>query len=143
MLKFLKQTPVHITCPHCGKIQHPRLKWASHHKSLKCRNCKKNIDLREKPVQRLIGQTAAALSVFQQALDHLQAVAKKTGRALKGRKKAEKKKKKEAKKDKKKAKKAKAHKKTAKRAPKKAASSAAPKPAVAVSAAPGATQPDE
>ena len=138
MLKFLKETPVHITCPHCGKIQHPRLKWAKHHKSLKCKSCKKNIDLREKPAQRLIGQTAAALSVFQTALDAMQSAAKKAGKALKGRMKAEKKHKKE----KKSKKKAKAHKKPAKRAaPKKA--KAAPKAVMTAPAAAPEPQPDE
>ena len=138
MLKFLKETPVHITCPHCGKIQHPRLKWAKHHKSLKCKSCKKNIDLRDKPAQRLIGQTAAALSAFQTALDVMQAAAKKAGKALKGKMKAEKKHKKEKKKGKKKTK---AHKKTAKRAaPNKAPASKAVMSAPVASAE---TQPDE
>jgi|GEM_PF-6464721 len=142
MLKFLKETPVYLSCPHCGKSQHPRLRWAKHHKSLKCRHCKKNIDLRDKPAQRFIGQTSAALSAFQTALDSLQTAAKKAGMVLKGKKKAEKMQKKEKKKAKKKAK---GKKKAAKRAaPKKSAAQVGIKPmtAPAAPAAPVA-QPDE
>ena len=94
MLKFLKETPVYVTCPHCGKTERTRLKWAKHHKALKCKHCRKTIDLREKGAQRLIGQTAEAMSVFQQALDSLHSAAKKAGKALRGKKSKSKKKKK-------------------------------------------------
>jgi len=86
MLKFLKETPVYVTCPHCGKTERTKLRWAKHHKAMKCKHCKKNIDLREKGAQRLIGQTASALSMFQQALDSLHSAAKKAGKAFRGKK---------------------------------------------------------
>jgi transcription elongation factor Elf1 len=92
MLKFLKETPVYVTCPHCGKAERTRLKWAKHHKAMKCKHCKKNIDLRDKGAQRIIGQTAAAMSMFQQALDSLHSAAKKAGKALRGKKSKSKKK---------------------------------------------------
>ena len=131
MLKFLKETPVYVTCPHCGKTERTKLKWAKHHKAMKCKHCKKNIDLREKGAQRLIGQTAAALSVFQQALDGLHAVAKRTGKALRGKKHKKSKKKKS-----KSAKKKSSKRRTAAKKP------AAPKP-VMTPTAPALQAPDE
>lgn len=125
MAKFLKDTPVYIACPHCGKSQHPRLKWAEHHKNLKCKHCKKEIHLKEKPAAGMISATASALSVFERALAALQAQAKKFGKAKKAEAKQAKKAKKD-KKGKKQKKKAKAAKKTAKKAaPRKAASTPA------------------
>lgn len=125
MAKFLKDTPVYIACPHCGKSQHPRLKWAEHHKNLKCKHCKKEIHLKEKPAAGMISATASALSVFERALAALQVQAKKFGKAKKDEVKQAKKAKKE-KKGKKHKKKAKAAKKPAKKAaPRKTASAPA------------------
>lgn len=106
MAKFLKDTPVYIACPHCGKSQHPRLKWAEHHKNLKCKHCKKEIHLRDKPAAGMIAATASALSMFERALAAIQAQAKKFGKAKKTEAKLAKKakKKKKGKKNKKKAK---------------------------------------
>jgi transcription elongation factor Elf1 len=125
MLKFLKETPVYVTCPHCGKTERTRLKWAKHHKAMKCKHCGKNIDLRDKGAQRNIGQTAAAMSMFQQALNSLHSAAKKAGKALRG-KKPKKSKKKKAKGAKKSSKRRSAAKKPA--APKPTMTSIAPVP---------------
>ena len=86
MAKLLKDTPVYVSCPHCGKVQHPRLKWAKNHKSLKCRHCGKNLDLREKQAQSLIERTLKAVQAFGQALESLHAEAKKAGKAVKAKK---------------------------------------------------------
>ena len=86
MAKSLKDTPVYVSCPHCGKVQHPRLKWARHHKSLKCRHCGKSLDLREKQAQSLIERTLKAVQAFGRALDGLRAEAKQSGKAVKAKK---------------------------------------------------------
>src|SRR5690242_14364848 len=86
MAKSLKDTPVYVSCPHCGKVQHPRLKWARHHKSLKCRHCGKSLDLREKQAQSLIERTLRAVQAFGRTLDSLRAEAKKSGKAVKAKK---------------------------------------------------------
>lgn len=86
MAKLLKDTPVYVSCPHCGKLQHPRLKWAKNHKSLKCRHCGKNLDLREKQAQSLITRTLKAVQAFARTLDGLRAEAKKAGKAAKAKK---------------------------------------------------------
>lgn len=81
--KLMKETPVHMSCPHCGKLQHPRLKWAKNHKSLKCRHCGKTMDLREKHTQSLIGRTLKALMSFEKLLDALRTEAKQDSKAVK------------------------------------------------------------
>ena len=86
MAKLTKDTPVYVSCPHCGKLQHPRLKWARHHKSLKCRHCGKSLDLREKRAQSLIERTLKAVQAFGRTLDALRAEAKKSGQAVKAKK---------------------------------------------------------
>ncbi len=86
MAKLLKDTPVYVSCPHCGKVQHPRLKWAKNHKSLKCRHCGKSLDLREKQAHSLIERTLKAVQAFARTLDVLRDEAKKSGRAVKAKK---------------------------------------------------------
>ncbi len=86
MAKLLKDTPVYVSCPHCGKVQHPRLKWARNHKSLKCRHCGKSLDLREKQAHSLIERTLKAVQAFARTLDVLRDEAKKSGKAVKARK---------------------------------------------------------
>lgn len=85
MAKLLKDTPVYVSCPHCGKVQHPRLKWARHHKSLKCRHCGKSLDLRERKAHSLIERTLKAVQAFVNTLDGLRAEAKKAGKAAKAK----------------------------------------------------------
>lgn len=87
MIKFLKDTPVYLACPSCGRTQKTKLKWAKHHKALKCKHCKKNIDLRDKPVRRVIARTTMALTIFEHALETLQRTAKKSGKSAKKSKK--------------------------------------------------------
>jgi len=86
MAKLLKDTPVYMSCPHCGKVQHPRLKWAKNHKSLKCRHCGKNLDLRERHAHSLIERTLRAVQAFGRTLDVLRAEAKKDSKAVKAKK---------------------------------------------------------
>ena len=86
MAKLLKDTPVYVSCSHCGKVQHPRLKWAQNHKSLKCRHCGKSLDLREKRAHSLIERTLRAVKAFGRTLDALRAEAKKSGKAVKAKK---------------------------------------------------------
>ncbi len=83
--KLLKETPVHVSCPHCGKLQHPRLKWAKNHKSLKCKHCGKTMDLREKQAQSLIQRTLNVVMSFDKVLQALHAEAKKAGKSVKAK----------------------------------------------------------
>ncbi|HEV7165622.1 MAG TPA: hypothetical protein VGO35_09560 [Gammaproteobacteria bacterium] len=112
--KLLKDTPVHVSCPHCGKLQHPRLKWAKNHRSLKCKHCGKAMDLREKQAHSLIQRTLNVVMSFDKVLQALHAEAKKAGKAVKA--KTKKKKPKKEKTRKKPAKKSKAAKRLTKRA---------------------------
>lgn len=130
MAKLLKDTPVYVSCPHCGKVQHPRLKWARHHKSLKCRHCGKSLDLREKQAQSLIERTLKAVQAFGRALDGLRAEAKQSGKAVKAKKPKKSKGKKKAVKKKAKGKK-----------PAKRAKSAKPVSMMSVSPAPSGNEP--
>ena len=111
--KLWKDTPVHVNCPHCGKLQHPRLKWAKNHKSLKCKHCGKVMDLREKQTHSLIQRTLNVVMSFDKVLAALHAEAKKAGKAVKAK---TKKKPKKDKAKKKAGKKSKATKRPAKRA---------------------------
>lgn len=86
MAKFMKETPVHLSCPACGKTQHAKLKWAKNHKSLKCKDCGKNIDLREKRAQSMITRTLKVVQLFERTLDALHAEAKRAGKAVKAKK---------------------------------------------------------
>lgn len=88
--KLLKETPVHVNCPHCGKLQHPRLKWAKNHKSLKCKHCGKVMDLREKQAHSLIQRTLNVVMSFEKVLQALHTEAKKAGKAVKAKKKPKK-----------------------------------------------------
>jgi transcription elongation factor Elf1 len=90
MTKFLKEVPVHLSCPVCGKTQRAKLKWAKNHKSLKCKDCGKNMDLREKHAREMITKTAKVTQAFADVLDALHAAAKKTGKAVKAKKKTKK-----------------------------------------------------
>jgi predicted RNA-binding Zn-ribbon protein involved in translation (DUF1610 family) len=104
MAKLLKETPVHITCPACGKTQRAKLKWAKNHKSLQCKDCGKNVDLREKQVHSMIARTLKAVELFEHTLDSLHDEAKRAGKAVKAKKPKKSKEKKKAKKAGKKAK---------------------------------------
>lgn len=86
MTKFMKETPVYLSCPACGKTQRAKLKWAKNHKSLKCKDCGKNMDLREKRAQSVISRTLKVVQLFEHTLDALHAEAKKVGRAFKAKK---------------------------------------------------------
>ena len=123
MAKLMKETPVYLTCPSCGKVQHPGLKWAKNHKALKCKHCGKSMSLAEKETHGIIARTLKAVETFMRSLDNIQAEAKKASKEVKAHQheeKAKKKHKKKAKKaDKKKGKKA--GKKSGKKATKKAA----------------------
>lgn len=77
MAKFLKETPVHIACPACGRPQRAKLKWALNHKSLKCKDCKKTIDLRNNPAKSVIERTEKALANFERVLKALRFEAKR------------------------------------------------------------------
>jgi len=76
MAKFLKETPVHIACPACARPQRVKLKWALNHKSLKCKDCKKSISLRENPAKGAIERTEKALANFERVLKALRFEAK-------------------------------------------------------------------
>lgn len=114
--KLVKETPVHMSCPHCGKLQHPRLKWAKNHVSLKCKHCGKTMDLREKHTHSLIERTLKVVMSFEKVLDALRSEAKEDSKAVKAKQANEKKDKKKKKQAKKSGKKAKGKKKAAKRA---------------------------
>ena len=86
MTKFMKETPVYLSCPACGKTQRAKLKWAKNHKSLKCKDCGKNMDLREKRAQSVISRTLKVVQLFEHTLDALHAEAKKAGKAFKAKK---------------------------------------------------------
>lgn len=86
MTKFLKETPVHLSCPACGKTQRAKLKWAKNHKSLKCKDCGKNISLKEKPARDMIAKTARVTEAFASVLEALHTEAKKVGKAVKAKK---------------------------------------------------------
>jgi transcription elongation factor Elf1 len=98
MTKFLKETPVHLSCPACGKTQRAKLKWAKNHKSLKCKDCGKNISLKEKPARDMIAKTARVTEAFASVLEALHVEAKKAGKAVKAKKGGKAKKSKKAKK---------------------------------------------
>ena len=98
MTKFLKDTPVHLSCPACGKTQRAKLKWAKNHKSLKCKDCGKNISLKEKPARDMIAKTARVTEAFASVLEALHTEAKKAGKAVKAKKGGKAKKAKKAKK---------------------------------------------
>jgi hypothetical protein len=83
MAKFLKDTPVFMACPACGETQRAKLKWAKHHKALKCKDCKESIDLRGQPFKGIIAKTAGAAAAFEKALDSLRAAAERQGKAHK------------------------------------------------------------
>ena len=114
--KLVKETPVHMSCPHCGKLQHPRLKWAKNHSSLKCKHCGKTMDLREKHTHSLIERTLKVVMSFEKVLDALRSEAKEDSKAVKAKQATEKKDKKKKKQAKKSGKKAKGRKKAVKRA---------------------------
>ena len=86
MSKLLKDIPVHLNCPACGKVQRAKLKWAKNHKSLKCRDCGKNIDLKGKEAKAMIAKTARVTQAFADVLDALHAEAKRAGKAVKAKK---------------------------------------------------------
>ncbi len=86
MSKLLKDIPVHLNCPACGKVQRAKLKWAKNHKSLKCKDCGKNIDLKGKEAKALIAKTAKVTQAFADVLDALHAEAKRAGKAVKAKK---------------------------------------------------------
>ena len=86
MTKFLKEIPVHLSCPACGKTQRAKLKWAKNHKSLKCRDCGKNIDLKGKEAKAMIAKTVRVTQAFADVLDALHAEAKRAGKAVKAKK---------------------------------------------------------
>ena len=65
MTKLAKEIPVHLACPACGKTQRVKLKWARNHKSLKCKDCRKAIDLRAPQAKSLIARTAQAVATFE------------------------------------------------------------------------------
>lgn len=90
MSKFMKETPVHLSCPACGKTQRAKLKWAKNHKSLKCKDCGKNMDLREKRAQSMIVRTLKVVQLFERTLDALHAEAKRAGKAVKASRKSKK-----------------------------------------------------
>lgn len=98
MTKFLKETPVHLSCPACGKTQRAKLKWAKNHKSLKCKDCGKNISLKEKPAREMIAKTARVTEAFASVLEALHTEAKHAGKAVKAKKGGKVKKSKKAKK---------------------------------------------
>lgn len=114
--KLVKETPVHMSCPHCGKLQHPRLKWAKNHASLKCKHCGRTMDLREKHTHSLIERTLKVVMSFEKVLDALRSEAKEDSKAVKAKQATGKKDKKKKKQAKKAAKKGKGKKKAAKRA---------------------------
>lgn len=101
---MLKETPVHLTCPACGKTQRAKLKWARNHKSLKCKDCGKNMDLREKQAHSMIARTLKVVELFEHTLDTLHAEAKRAGKAVKAKHPKKSKQKKKARKAAKKAK---------------------------------------
>lgn len=131
MAKFLKDTPVYMACPACGRAQHAKLKWARNHKSLKCKDCKKTIELRKPPVSTVIAKTLKAVASFEKTLDGLREAAER-------QRKLHKKSKKQAKRAKKTKQHAKATKKpvAAKTSAVKPAAVTSPKPAAAVASAP-------
>src|SRR5579859_6729022 len=88
MSKLMKETPVHLSCPACGRTQRAKLKWAKNHKSLKCKHCGKNMDLREKRAQSMIVRTLKVVQLFERTLDALHAEAKRAGKAVKAGKKS-------------------------------------------------------
>jgi len=92
MAKFLKDTPVFMACPGCGRTQRAKLKWAKHHKSLKCKDCRETIDLRKPPASAVIAKTAYAVTQFERTLDEMRAAAERQRKLHKqSRKKAKKK----------------------------------------------------
>lgn len=143
MAKLMKETPVYLTCPSCGKVQHPGLKWAKNHKALKCKHCGKSMSLAEKETHGIIARTLRAVETFMRSLDSIQAEAKKTSKEVKAHQHDEKAKKKAMKKGKKKAKKGdkkkgkKAGKKSGKKPAKKASSPSKPVSMMPVAPAPG------
>ena len=90
MAKFLKDTPVFMACPACGETQRAKLKWAKHHKALKCKDCKHSIDLRSQPFKGIIAKTAGIADLFEKALESLRGAAERQGKAAKARKKSKK-----------------------------------------------------
>ena len=128
--KLVKETPVHMSCPHCGKLQHPRLKWAKNHASLKCKHCGKTMDLREKHTHSLIERTLKVVMSFDKVVDALRSEAKEDSKAVKAKQATEKKDKKKKKQAKKSGKKGKG------KGKKKAARRARVKPTVGIQPAP-------
>lgn len=90
MAKFLKDTPVFMACPACGETQRAKLKWAKHHKALKCKDCKHSIDLRSQPFKGVIAKTASIVDLFEKALESLRGAAERQGKAVKAHKKSKK-----------------------------------------------------
>ena len=88
MAKILKETPVHIACPACGRPQRAKLRWAQNHKSLKCKDCKESIDLRANPAKSAIDRTEKALANFERVLKALRFEAKRAKKKSKKAKKA-------------------------------------------------------
>src|SRR5579863_6250719 len=97
MAKLLKETPVYIACLSCGKTQHVKLKWVKHRKAMKCRDCGKGIDLKDKRARRMIDRTVVVAALFEKTLVALHAEAKKLGKSVKQTKSKKKKSKKKAK----------------------------------------------
>ncbi len=93
MAKLLKETPVYIACLSCGKTQHVKLKWVKHRKAMKCRDCGKSIDLKDKRARRMIDRTVVVAALFEKTLAALHAEAKKLGKSVKQTKKKKSKKK--------------------------------------------------
>jgi transcription elongation factor Elf1 len=96
MTKLLQESPVFITCPHCGKVQHKKLKWARNHKSLKCAKCKSKLELAGQALKTQLSETVKAFKSFEKTLMELDKgsarVAKKADKKTKSAKKNAKKK---------------------------------------------------
>lgn len=84
MTKILKETPVYIPCPACGKVQHTKLKWAQHHKSLECKDCGEDINLKKEPAIGLISKTGVLAAAYDKALGVVYEQAKRMGKLVKG-----------------------------------------------------------
>jgi hypothetical protein len=82
MAKFLKDTPVYISCTACFKTQRAKLKWAMHHKALKCKDCKETIDLKAKAARRMIAATLRAVRSFERTLKTLRKQSAKSVRPV-------------------------------------------------------------
>jgi transcription elongation factor Elf1 len=71
MTKLLQESPVFITCPHCGKVQHKKMKWVRSHKSLKCAKCKSKLELAGQALKTQLSETVKAFKAFEKTLMEL------------------------------------------------------------------------